>query len=93
MKRSLTLLLALCGAMPVPLRAADQPPRPNIIFVLVDDLGWGDIGVFYQNQRRAAHDPALPWHTTPHLDTMAAEGLQLPNHYCSAPVCAPARAM
>ncbi len=66
--------------------------RPNIVFILADDLGYGDIGAFYQNQRRAANDRSKPTHTMPHLDAMAAEGIQLHDHYCSAPVCAPSRA-
>lgn len=71
---------------------AAAPARPNILFVLVDDLGYGDLGVFFQNLRRTQDNPAEPWHLTPHLDTLAAEGVRLPHHYCPAPVCAPSRA-
>jgi arylsulfatase A-like enzyme len=72
---------------------ADEPPhasgsRPNIIFILTDDLGYGDIGVFFQNQRKANNQPC---ELTPNLDAMAAQGIQLRDHYTSAPVCAPAR--
>lgn len=66
-----------------------QPPnqsQPNIVFVFTDDLGWGDLGVFYQN--RSQHNQV---HKTPHLDRMAANGLQMRSHYCPAPVCAPSR--
>lgn len=70
---------------------AQTKTKPNIIFILADDLGYGDVGVFFQNARRAAHDPAQPWQVTPHLDEMAAQGLQMPQHYCSSPVCAPSR--
>ncbi len=66
--------------------------RPNIIFILCDDLGYGDVGVFYQNQRASQHDPKLPAFTTPQLDLMAANGMMLTRHYCAAPVCAPSRA-
>lgn len=66
--------------------------RPNIIFILTDDLGYGDLGCFYQNERKAAGDRAQPWTFTPHLDRLAAQGMQLREHYCSAPVCAPSRA-
>ncbi len=62
--------------------------RPNIIFILCDDMGYGDLGVLYQNSRAAG----LPREATPHLDTLAAEGIQLRQHYCPAPVCAPSRA-
>jgi len=66
--------------------------RPNIVFILCDDLGYGDIGVLWQNTRREANNRAEPWHMTPKLDTFAEEGIQLRHHYCPAPVCAPSRA-
>ncbi|MDR1011460.1 MAG: sulfatase-like hydrolase/transferase [Opitutaceae bacterium] len=72
--------------------ARESAPRPNIIFILTDDLGYGDVGVFYQNMRRGSRNPAMPWHSTPQLDRMAAEGARLTHHYCPAPVCAPSRA-
>lgn len=71
-----------CGATVV---LADG--QPNIIFILCDDLGWGDLGVFHQNDSK--HDRR---HRTPGLDRMADEGMQLRMHYCPAPVCAPSRA-
>ncbi len=71
------------------LLAAD---RPNIIFILCDDLGYGDVGVFYQNQRAAKRDPKIPAFATPQLDLMAGNGMMLTQHYCAAPVCAPSRA-
>ena len=46
--------------------------QPNIIFILVDDLGWGDLGVFYQNEREQSRK-----HATPKLDQFATEGMQL----------------
>ena len=66
--------------------------QPNIIFILTDDLGWGDLGVFFQNSRRAAHVRSEPWELTPQLDRLATQGAQLRHHYCAAPVCAPSRA-
>lgn len=80
------LLITLCGSL---LSAAQQP---NIIFILCDDLGYGDLGVFFQNERARADEPGEPAHFTPQLDQMAAEGAVLPHHYSAAPVCAPARA-
>lgn len=73
------------------LPAADAP-RPNIIFVLCDDLGYGDVGVFFQNIRAIKQDRGEPWHITPNIDQIATAGIQLPHHYCPAPVCAPSRA-
>jgi hypothetical protein len=58
--------------------AADRPP--NIIFILADDLGDGDIGAFGQKKIR-----------TPNLDRMAAEGMRFTQHYSGNAVCAPAR--
>lgn len=63
--------------------------QPNIIFILVDDQGYGDIGVFYQNQRA---EKGLPHERSPYLDQMAAQGAILTQHYSAAPVCAPSRA-
>lgn len=75
------VLLGLCPA------TCSPAAQPNIIFILCDDLGWGDLGVFYQNHSQ--HDRT---HKTPGLDQMAMEGMQLRAHYCPAPVCAPSRA-
>ncbi|MGC4014368.1 MAG: sulfatase-like hydrolase/transferase [Luteolibacter sp.] len=87
------LLSAILSVLVVTvLSAAGVAPKPNVIFILCDDLGYGDIGVFYQNLRKATNDRSEPWHFTPNLDTVAAEGLQMPHHYCPAPVCAPSRA-
>ncbi|MCX2451638.1 sulfatase-like hydrolase/transferase [Pedobacter sp. PLR] len=63
---------------------------PNIIFILTDDLGYGDLGVFFQNQRK--QKGALPYQLTPNLDQMAASGAKFSNQYSNAPVCAPSRA-
>ncbi|MEP2775191.1 MAG: sulfatase-like hydrolase/transferase [Luteolibacter sp.] len=83
-------LLFLVGAIYAPIALA--APKPNIIFVLTDDMGWGDYGSFFQNLRKEKADPSEPWHLTPALDKMAAEGISFPDHYCPAPVCAPSRA-
>ena len=55
--------------------------RPNIIYILVDDLGYGDIGAFGQTKIR-----------TPQLDQLAREGMLLTEHYAGSTVCAPSRA-
>src|SRR3989339_238214 len=54
--------------------------RPNIIFILADDLGYGDIGAYGQTKIR-----------TPNLDRMAAEGMKFTAHYSGSNVCAPSR--
>ena len=65
---------------------------PNIIFILVDDMGYGDVGAYFQNDRQAANDRSRPWTSTPNLDKFAIDGAQFFDHYCAAPVCAPSRA-
>jgi arylsulfatase A-like enzyme len=67
--------------------AADAA-KPNVIFILCDDLGYGDVGVFYQNSRPTDK----PSFQTPNIDALARDGLMLTHHYSAAPVCAPARA-
>lgn len=71
---------------------AKSANQPHIIYIITDDLGWGDLGVFYQNQRRDAGDRSEPWMSTPQLDDLAKSGAQMRHHYAAAPVCAPSRA-
>ncbi|MCC5848866.1 MAG: sulfatase-like hydrolase/transferase [Verrucomicrobia bacterium] len=62
---------------------------PNILLILTDDLGYGDLGVYYQNYRRAQ---GLPGFHTPHLDQLAQSGVRMDRHYVPSPICAPTRA-
>ncbi|WP_240894442.1 sulfatase-like hydrolase/transferase [Parapedobacter sp. SGR-10] len=64
----------------------------NIIFILVDDLGYGDLGVLFQKTRQHKPGEKDPWLLTPNLDQMAKDGAILSHHYAAAPVCAPSRA-
>ncbi len=82
--------LLVSSLLGIPATLAQE--KPNIILILCDDLGYGDVGVFYQNQRAALKDPSVPFFTTPHLDAMALGGTRMTQHYCAAPVCAPSRA-
>ncbi|MAJ15733.1 MAG: hypothetical protein CBC27_01875 [Opitutia bacterium TMED67] len=58
-----------------------QAERPNIIFILADDLGWSELGC-YGNR----------FNETPHIDRLAKRGIRYTNAYSSAPVCSPYRA-
>jgi arylsulfatase A-like enzyme len=60
--------------------AADRV-RPNVIVILVDDLGWADLGCYGSR-----------FHQTPHLDRMAREGLRFTDAYSACTVCSPTRA-
>ncbi len=81
------LLATACGVL-----AQEAAPKPNILFIFCDDLGYGDVGVFHQNERAAKKQRSIPYFHTPHLDGLAREGIQFRQHYCAAPVCAPSRA-
>ncbi len=59
---------------------AVENPRLNVVFILADDLGWGELGSYGQRK--------IP---TPHLDRLAAQGMRFTRHYSGAPVCAPSR--
>ncbi|MCL5098866.1 MAG: arylsulfatase [Candidatus Omnitrophica bacterium] len=78
MKNILQLLLV--GLFAFSLHAAVPAKKPNIIFILADDLGYGDIGPFGQ---KIIH--------TPTLDQLAREGMKFTQHYAGNPVCAPSR--
>ena len=83
------IAVASCGSGD---RNEPAQTNPNVIFILVDDMGWGDVGTFWQNQRKANNDRGEPWQLTPALDALSAGGAMLTHHYTAAPVCAPSRA-
>jgi len=60
--------------------AKESAGKPNVIFVLADDLGYGDLGCYGQKQIQ-----------TPNIDRLAAEGMRFTNHYAGTTVCAPSR--
>jgi len=72
--------LLLLASVTNHLMAQDYSKKPNIIFVLVDDMGWGDLG--FNGQKKIK---------TPAIDRMAREGMVMTNHYSGSTVCAPSR--
>jgi arylsulfatase A-like enzyme len=89
----LRTLTAFCLAFATPsLASGEATQKPNIVFILCDDLGYGDLGVFFQNEGDGGRKPKVEMAATPRLDAIAAGGMQLRHHYTGAPVCAPARA-
>ena len=75
-----TPFLLLLAVLPYGATAASSPTRPNVVFILADDLGYTDLGV--QGSR---------YYETPHLDRLAAQGTRLMNHHHHQN-CAPTRA-
>jgi arylsulfatase A len=71
----------LSGAHLRPMLSPEASTRPNIIFFLVDDLGWGDFGCYGDT-----------FHETPHVDRLAKESVKFTRAYAAAPVCSPSRA-
>ena len=74
-----TLAVVGCGTLAAPKEAAAEA-NPNIVLVMCDDLGWGDVG-FNGNKVIA----------TPNLDAMAEGGMKFNRFYAAAPVCSPNR--
>jgi len=61
--------------------ASTSGRKPNIVFILVDDLGWSDLGCY-----------GNPFHETPNIDRLAREGMRFTDAYAACPVCSPTRA-
>nr|WP_299383249.1 arylsulfatase [Allomuricauda sp.] len=79
--KSLTIcLLVLAGVSCQQKTPQKQPKKPNIIYFLADDLGYGEVGAYGQKIIK-----------TPNIDALAKEGMLFTQHYSGAPVCAPAR--
>jgi arylsulfatase A-like enzyme len=75
------MVLAASGrALAQPSPAPAPTTRPNIVFVLIDDMGYGDLGCF---DKRAA--------PTPRIDQVCHEGIKFTQFYVNAPICSPSR--
>ena len=74
------LLIGLTLLLAIPVCPAAPAQRPNIVFILADDLGYGDLACFGAKDVR-----------TPHLDTLAKNGVRFTNAYANGPECTPSR--
>lgn len=81
MKTKSMMMLGGAMLMPMASNALCKPKKPNVLFVLCDDMGYGDLGCYGQKLIR-----------TPHLDNMAREGMRFTQAYSGSPVSAPSRA-
>ena len=72
---TVTLLLLLAAS------GATETRRPNVIFFLIDDLGWRDLGCY-----------GSPFYETPHIDRFAEQGVRFTQAYATCHVCSPTRA-
>ena len=78
-----TLMIMISGMLVISLSATVvAADRPNLIWVMADDLGYGELGCYGQQVIR-----------TPQIDRMAAEGLRFTQFYAGATVCAPSRSV
>ena len=80
------VLIVVASAGATAADPAPSGPRPNVIVILADDLGWGDLSCQPQ-------DPACPDSTlrTPNIDSLAAEGVRCTEAYATCCVCTPSR--
>lgn len=76
----LAWLVFSIATIPAQVAAAPAAPRVNVVFVLVDDLGYGEIGCFGNEKIR-----------TPNLDRLASEGIRFTRFYVNSPICSPSR--
>ena len=76
----LTLIASCKPSVKPEQAAAPNNNKPNIIYILADDLGYGDLGSYGQEKIE-----------TPNIDALAQNGIRFTQHYTGAPVCAPAR--
>ncbi|MBT4465217.1 MAG: sulfatase-like hydrolase/transferase, partial [Planctomycetes bacterium] len=74
------LLIVLLSLVFVTCSKPQSDTAPNILFILADDLGYGDVGCFGQQYIK-----------TPNIDKLATQGMKLTRHYSGSPVCAPSR--
>src|SRR6478736_6656674 len=83
-RRKLVVLLcalAILAIVQPPLPAAEVSPRPNVILIMLDDLGWADLSCY-----------GSTYHKSPNIDQLAKQGMRFTQAYAASPVCSPTRA-
>jgi len=80
MRHSVPILVLLALTL-IDSTAGQAAVRPNVILVVIDDMGWADLGCY-----------GSKFHKTPNIDRMAAGGVRFTNGYAACPVCSPTRA-
>ena len=75
------VLILLCSALPQGALAQGTPARPNVVLIMTDDMGYGDLGSY-----------GVPDARTPSLDRLAREGVRLTDFYANGSTCTPTRA-
>ncbi|HLF33258.1 MAG TPA: sulfatase-like hydrolase/transferase, partial [Cyclobacteriaceae bacterium] len=75
------ILLILPGILSGQPGSPGGAARPNIVFILADDLGYMDLGCY-----------GNPYNRTPNIDSLAIRGMRFTSAYAAAPVCSPSRA-
>src|SRR3954447_981910 len=73
--------IGVVAAAAAPATAEDRPTRPNIVFILADDLGWTDLGC-----------QGSKYYETPNIDRLARDGVRFTDAYSCGPNCQPTRA-
>ncbi len=79
---TLTAVFLLAAPVNTTLHARQDTEQPNIIFIMADDLGYGDLGCYGQQLMR-----------TPNIDQLAAAGMRFTQAYAGGPVCTPSRSV
>jgi arylsulfatase A len=79
--KAVAIIIFAFGALPPESGRCASDPRPNVIFFLVDDLGWADVG----------YEGSTVYHT-PNIDAFAKSGVRFNRAYAACPVCSPTRA-
>lgn len=79
--KNLYCLLALCCITNLQAQSPNSKPKPNIVFIMADDLGYMDLGCY-----------GNPYNEPPHIDSLAKRGMRFTQAYAASPVCSPSRA-